>query len=169
MKGLVAQQCPPLCDPRHYGPPGSSVHGISQARILKWVAIPSSRGIFQSQGSNPRLPHCRQILYHLLGLGNRGRAQGTFNCQRLRPAGVCNWTYMMLICQPAQLPAPWISFPKPGQLHPRKVRPCPAPGLIKTLRGVDFKRIWFLEPLWLHASFLVNGLVPGRKLLPFEW
>ena len=33
-----------LCNPMDYGPPGSSVHGILQARILEWVAMPSSRG-----------------------------------------------------------------------------------------------------------------------------
>ena len=31
-----------FCDPMDGGPPGSSVHGVSQARILEWVAIPSS-------------------------------------------------------------------------------------------------------------------------------
>ena len=36
-------------------PPGSSVHGISQARILEWVAISFSRGIFPTQGSNTHL------------------------------------------------------------------------------------------------------------------
>ena len=45
--------------------PGSSVHGILQAKVLEWVAIPSSRGIFPIQGLNPGLLHCRQILYHL--------------------------------------------------------------------------------------------------------
>ena len=35
---------PTLCDPVNHSPPGSSVRGISQARILEWVAIPSSRG-----------------------------------------------------------------------------------------------------------------------------
>ena len=44
VKVLVAQSCPPLCDPMDYSPPGSCVHGISLARILKWVAIPFSRG-----------------------------------------------------------------------------------------------------------------------------
>ena len=38
-------------------------HGILQARILEWVAFPFSRGIFPTQGSNPRLPHCKQILH----------------------------------------------------------------------------------------------------------
>ena len=36
---LVAQSCVTLCDPVDYGLPGSSVHGILQARVLEWVAI----------------------------------------------------------------------------------------------------------------------------------
>ena len=40
----VAQSCPTLCDPMDSSPPGSSVHGIFQARILGWVAISFSRG-----------------------------------------------------------------------------------------------------------------------------
>ena len=43
-EGLVTQVCLTLCDPMDYSPPGSSVHGILQARILEWVAMPSSRG-----------------------------------------------------------------------------------------------------------------------------
>ena len=35
--------CPTLCDPMDLSPPGSSAHGIFQARILQWAAIPSSR------------------------------------------------------------------------------------------------------------------------------
>ena len=42
----VAQLCPTLCNPMDYSPPGSSVHGILQTRILVWVAIPFSRGSF---------------------------------------------------------------------------------------------------------------------------
>ena len=44
---LVTQSCPALCDPMDCSPPGSSVHGILQARILEWVAIPFSRGSSQ--------------------------------------------------------------------------------------------------------------------------
>ena len=40
----VTKSCPTLCDPMDRGPPGSSVHGILQARILEWIALPSSRG-----------------------------------------------------------------------------------------------------------------------------
>ena len=41
------QSCPTLCNPVDCSPPGSSVHGILQARILEWVAISSSRGSSQ--------------------------------------------------------------------------------------------------------------------------
>ena len=40
----VTQSCPTLCHPMNCSPPGSSIHGILQARILKWVAISFSRG-----------------------------------------------------------------------------------------------------------------------------
>ena len=41
---LIAQLCLTVCDPMDCSPPGSSVHGIHQARILEWVAMSSSRG-----------------------------------------------------------------------------------------------------------------------------
>ena len=46
-------------------PMGYAVHGILQARILDWVALPLPQGIFLTQESNPGLQHCRQILYQL--------------------------------------------------------------------------------------------------------
>ena len=55
-------------DPMDCSPPGSSVHGILQARTLKWVAMPSSRGIFLTQGSNLGLLHYRQTFFFLLFL-----------------------------------------------------------------------------------------------------
>ena len=55
----VAQSWPALWDPLDY-----TVHGILQARILEWVASCSLlQGIFPTQGLNPGLLHCRQILY----------------------------------------------------------------------------------------------------------
>ena len=45
--GMHAQSCLTLCDPMDSSPPGSSVHGILQAKILEWVAIPFSRGSSQ--------------------------------------------------------------------------------------------------------------------------
>ena len=49
VKVLVTQSCPTLCDCIDCGLPGSSVHGILQARILEWGAIPFSR-----ESSQPR-------------------------------------------------------------------------------------------------------------------
>ena len=109
MHAKLLQSCPTLCNPMHCSPPGSSVHGILQAKLLEWVAMPFCsgfspprdwthtscllqwqalslppgkpdglsgnstemdfnfllQGIFPTQGSNPGLPHCRQMLYHL--------------------------------------------------------------------------------------------------------
>ena len=48
---LVTQSCLTHCDPLDCSPPGSCVHGVLQARILEWVAMPSSRG-----SSQPRSP-----------------------------------------------------------------------------------------------------------------
>ena len=55
----TAPVVPDSCDPMDCIPPGSSVHGIFQTRILEWVAISFSRGIFWTQESNPGLLHCR--------------------------------------------------------------------------------------------------------------
>ena len=46
---LIAQSCPTLCNPMDCSTPGSSFHGVLQARILEWVAIPFSRGSSQSR------------------------------------------------------------------------------------------------------------------------
>ena len=58
--------CPTLCDPMD-----STVHGILQARILKWVGLSLLKGIFPTQGWNPGLPHCGWILYKLSHKGNK--------------------------------------------------------------------------------------------------
>ena len=61
------QWCPTLCEPMDCSPPDSSVHGILQARILEWVAVPSSRGFSQpSDGTCVSYVSCivRRVLYH---------------------------------------------------------------------------------------------------------
>ena len=67
VKQLVTHLCLTLCNPIDCGPPGSSVHGVLQARILEWVALSFSRG------SNLRLLHYRRILCHL---SYQGEVQG---------------------------------------------------------------------------------------------
>ena len=59
---LVAESCLTHCNSMDCNWPGSSVHGISQARILWWVAISFSRG--SSQSREQTHVSCRQILYH---------------------------------------------------------------------------------------------------------
>ena len=44
----VAQSCLTLCDPMECSPPGSSIHGIFQARVLEWVAIAFSNHLIRS-------------------------------------------------------------------------------------------------------------------------
>ena len=55
--------CPTLCDSMDYSPPGFSVHGILQARILKWIAILFSRG-----SSLPRDQNVFLISIYLYGV-----------------------------------------------------------------------------------------------------
>ena len=55
----VSQSCPTLCDPMDCSLPGSSVHGIFQARILEWAAISFSR-----RSSQPRV---RTQVFHIVG------------------------------------------------------------------------------------------------------
>ena len=55
----------PIILPCSFNPMDSTVQGILQARILEWVAVPFSKGIFRTQGLNPGLPHCGWILYQL--------------------------------------------------------------------------------------------------------
>ena len=68
MRAKLLQSCRTLCDPMDHSPPGSSVQRILQARILEWVAMPFSRGIFPA---NPGIepislisPALEAIRYH---------------------------------------------------------------------------------------------------------
>ena len=63
----LLQSCPTLCNPMNCSPPGSSVHGILQARILEWVAMPFSKvSLPPRDHAHVSYVSCigRQILYH---------------------------------------------------------------------------------------------------------
>ena len=67
------QSCLTLCDPMDYSPPGFSVLGILQARILKWVSMPSSRGSSRPKDWNHiSYISCTDswVLYHWHHLGS---------------------------------------------------------------------------------------------------
>ena len=69
----VLQSCPVVCDSMDCSPPGSSVRGILHARILEWVAMPSSRGSFPPGDGTPvsSIPCIlSQVLYHWRHLGS---------------------------------------------------------------------------------------------------
>ena len=57
--------------PHDCSPPGSSVHGDSPGKNIGAGCHALLQGIFPTQGLNPHLPHCRQILYHLSHQGSR--------------------------------------------------------------------------------------------------
>ena len=64
MCSFVAKSSPTLCDPRYCRTPGSSVHGISQARILEWVAVSSSRTSSRPRDQTHVSCIGQWILYH---------------------------------------------------------------------------------------------------------
>ena len=72
---------------------GIRLFGVLQARILEWVTFPFSRGILPTLGSNPGLPHCRQIPYQLSHKASPGRVRVFPNCMQLRlcPAADLSW------------------------------------------------------------------------------
>ena len=74
VKSEVAQLCLTLCDPMDCSLPGSSVHGVFQARVQKWVAISFCRGSSQPRDWTRIYPHYRQMLYHL---SHQGRYEGS--------------------------------------------------------------------------------------------
>jgi len=90
VKVKVAHSCPAICDPMDCGLLGSSVHGILQARILEWVAVPFSRGPFDPAiectfstlpvGSLPSDPPGKP---KKTGMGNLSVLQGNFSTQEL--------------------------------------------------------------------------------------
>ena len=67
---LATQSCLTLCDPLDCSLPDSSVHGDSPGKNTGVGCHALIQGIFPTQGSNPGLPHCRQILYHLSHQGS---------------------------------------------------------------------------------------------------
>ena len=68
----------PVCNPMDYSLPGSSVHGISQARILEWGCHFLLQGIFLTQGSNTHLLHWPTDSLPMSHQGSRARDDTPF-------------------------------------------------------------------------------------------
>ena len=100
----AAQECPALCDPMDCSPPGSSVHGILQARVLEWVAMPSSRG-----SSQPKDGTCvSRIAGGFFTMAALGKL-----LYRDDSCILASWTQQILLLQRQ----PWLRLP---DLFPRK-------------------------------------------------
>ena len=128
VKVLVTQSCLTLCDLMDCSPPGSSVHGILQARILEWVAVSSSRG-----SSRPGDRICvsyvscvgRWVFYHKRHLGSESEVA------QLCPTLATPWT-------PAYQAPPSMGFSRQKY---RSGVPLPSPSL--------YSRLWLLLSKWV--------------------
>ena len=95
---LVTQSCPTLCDPTDCGLSGSSVHGDSPGKNTGVGCHALLQGIFPTKGSNPGLPHRRQIFHHLSHQGSSTEASGNLQICRqpvrtadvLRTGNICS-------------------------------------------------------------------------------
>ena len=128
----LLQSCLTLCDPMDCSLPGSSVHGISQARILEWVAMPSSRG-----SSWPRDPSrisyvsCIGSWFFTISaaweapvFSQSGASNPRLKTMLLPIACItCRTPLLALLPEPApQLPSPWKNcLPQKRSLVPKRL------------------------------------------------
>ena len=88
---LVAQLCPTFCNPTYCSPPGFSVHGVLQARILEWIAIHFSRGT--SQPRDWTLVSCiAGKFFTVWAPGTTGEIRVLFLCMMLENVLYCSFT-----------------------------------------------------------------------------
>ena len=117
----VAKWSPTLCNPMDCSPPGSSVHGIPQARILEWVAMPSSRG------SSCISCIGRRMLYHWATWeAPLGPAAGTGSWRKLcglqgGALTLLPWGRCQTSCRPAPLTASRSTHSWPCRMPPSRL------------------------------------------------
>ena len=129
---LVAQSCPTLCDPMDCSLPGSSVHGDSSGKNTGVSCHALLQGIFPTQGLNPGLPHCKEIIYPSvhgespgknIGVGCHAFLQGIFptlqglpHCKQIIYQLSYQGSPYLLSCKPEIQPVhskgdqPWVFF-----------------------------------------------------------
>ena len=99
----VAQSCPTLYGPMDYSPPGSSVHGIFQARMLEWLPFPSPEdppdlGIESTSLVSPVLADNSLPLCHLGSLERARERQRERERERERERKVCKGVWWSSVC-----------------------------------------------------------------------
>ena len=149
----VAQSCPTLCNPMDYSPPGSSVPGIFPGKTTGMGCHFLLQGNFLTQGLNPGLLHCRQILYRLSHQGIRFlKSSNTFFDANVY---VCTGVYCTQCLENGQ---------RPGRLQHRPLRVGPqstvSPRHHWALGGVGWLRL-LCRSGWVPGSLgLVLGIGP---------
>ena len=106
------KSCVTLCDPMECNPPGSSVHGILQARILEWVAISFSRG-----SSQPRNRLCLSSSPALADRLFTTRASLVAQMVKCLPAVWETWVWSLGWEDPLDLPLGSLPLVPPNQIH----------------------------------------------------
>ena len=147
---LVTQSCPTLWNPVDCNPPGFSVRGNSPGKNTGVGCHALLQGIFPTQGSNPGLLHCRQILYWLCH-------QGTLNELMNR------WIRASLSMEFSR-PKYWsgLLFPSPGDLPDLGIKPgfpilqadflpSETPGKPQIISSVQFSHSVMSHSLWPHG------------------
>ena len=124
---LVAQSCLTLCCPMDCSQPGSSVHGDFPGKNTGMGCHALLQGIFPTQGSNPGLPQCRQILYSLSHLNSMVYKHNIVFHTPSTPWSLLHFTLMTLILATILLIYYWLfytisSFFK--SLTPAPTSPC---------------------------------------------
>ena len=135
-----------------YSLPGSSVHGIFQARVLEWVAISFSRVIFPTQGSNLGLPHCRQTLYCLSHQRSPTLQYSSGFCHTL------TWISHGCTCVPCPEPPSYLPPHPISQGHPS------APALSTLSHASNLTGNLF--HIWYYTCF--NAILSNHPTLTFS-
>jgi len=102
-ESIVTQSCPTLCNSMDYSPPGSSVHGVLQARILKWITIP----FFRKSSRPSDRTWVRQILYHLSHQGSYTMQQSKFTAYNSKMTFWGSSYLCLLLCVVRRMCNPW--------------------------------------------------------------
>ena len=79
----VTQTCPTLSDPMDCSPPGSSIHGIFQARVLKWLPLPSPKVIAAATAAATSLQSCPTLCDPIDGSSSGSPVPGILQARTL--------------------------------------------------------------------------------------
>ena len=168
-----------LCDPMDCSPAGSSVHGISEARILEWVTISFSRG-----SSPPRIepgsPYCRQILDQLshqrlqsMGLRKRVGRDLVTKQQHIVRRGEVLPTADLKVKESAGNLHPSVSSVMSDSLRPHGLQharlPCPSPTPGSLLKLMSIESVMPFNHLILcHPLLLLPSIFPSIRVFSNE-